>query len=307
MKFIWIVVFLISFAAKKTFADENLSGKWRGAIIGHVDNRNYFIQAELAEKKKSGEYNMKMKIFSDDYIGEFLLQLNLMDGKKLVIKKLTKVSEFPYPYLHIEDCFTGYFLLKQITSKSKQLDLYRNAVYHKIEEFTNLDGDGNFVPGFECFTSVMLQPLESDTSHSTLEKKADSMIAFKRFRADEVVRRKVVSSKECFVKKTKITLQVWDNNQEDGDVISLKLNNTWVLTNFPLKNEKYTIPIELKKKDNQLLLFAENLGSIPPNTAAISIDDGTTSRTYILNSDMSKSEMVKITLADTKPITPIKK
>ena len=77
MKFIWIAVFLISFAAKRTFADENLSGKWRGAIIGHVDNRNYFIQAELAEKKKSGEYNMKMKIFSDDVKSAWPLYLGL--------------------------------------------------------------------------------------------------------------------------------------------------------------------------------------------------------------------------------------
>jgi hypothetical protein len=307
MKFIWIVIFLIPFAAKKSFAAESLSGKWRGAIIGHVDNRNYFINADLTEKKKSGEYIMKMKLFSDDYNGEFLLQLNLVEGEKLFIKKMTKVSEFPYPYLHIEDCFTGYFLLKQNTANQIKMDLYRNAVYHKIEEFTNLDGDGNFVPGFECFTSVMLHPITTDTMHSILEKKADSMIVFKKYRADEVVRRKVVSSKECTVKKTKISLQVWDNNKEDGDIISLKLNNTWVLTNFKLKNEKYTIPIELKKKDNQLLLFAENLGSIPPNTAAISIDDGTTARTYILNSDMSKSEMVKITLADTKPVTPINK
>jgi hypothetical protein len=46
-----------------------------------------------------------------------------------------------------------------------------------------------------------------------------------------------------------------------------------------------------------LLLFAENLGSIPPNTAAVSIDDNDLIRTFILNSDMSKSETVKIILA----------
>jgi len=63
-----------------------------------------------------------------------------------------------------------------------------------------------------------------------------------------------------------------------------------------LKKEKYIIHLDLKSKNNQLLLFAENLGSIPPNTAAISIDDDDLIRTFILNSDMSKSETVKIIL-----------
>ena len=109
-------------------------------------------------------------------------------------------------------------------------------------------------------------------------------------------KRKIVSSKEWTVKKENITLQIWDNNKEDGDIISLKFNDTWILTNFLLKKEKYTIQLNLKKKDNQLLLFAENLGSIPPNTAAISIDDDDLVRTFILNSDMSKSETVKVIL-----------
>lgn len=291
---LWVMILMVG----KIAAVENLEGKWRGAVIGHVDNRNYFINAELSEKKKDGEYTMKMKLFSDDYTGEFVLHLNLKDDNKLYIQKLDKVSEFPYPYLHIEDCFTGYFLLKKEPNNKMLLDLYRNPVYHKIEEFTNMDGDGNFVPGFECFTSVSLRSKLHDTTYSALEQKTDSLVTTKKLRADEVAKRKIVSSKEWTVKRRKITLQVWDNNKEDGDIISLKFNDTWILTNFLLKKEKYTIHLDLKKKDNQLLLFAENLGSIPPNTAAVSIDDDNLIRTYILNSDMSKSEMVKITLAD---------
>jgi hypothetical protein len=67
-----------------------------------------------------------------------------------------------------------------------------------------------------------------------------------------------------------------------------------------LKKEKYKIELELKQKDNQLLMFAENLGSIPPNTAAIAIDDNVLVRTFMLNSDMSKSESVKIMFLSNK-------
>ena len=102
------------------------------------------------------------------------------------------------------------------------------------------------------------------------------------------------------MKSTQIILNVWDNNTEDGDLISLKLNNTCIFTNFPLKKGKHEIPIELKKQENELLLFAENLGKIPPNTAAISIDDKVTQRMFILNSDMKKCETIKIVYAGDK-------
>ena len=294
-----LLVFILALLlAAELQANDSIVGKWRGTILGHTDKRDYFINAEISSKKK-GEYLMKLKLFSEDYTGEFVLQTVFKDNK-LFIQKLDKISEFPYPYLHIEDCFTGYFLLKRKPNHKMELDLFRNPVYHKIEEFTNIDGDGNFMPGFECFTSIVLRSKLSDTTFNAMEKNLDSVISSKKFRADEVMKRKVVSSKEWTVKKNKVVLQVWDNNKEDGDIISLKFNDKWILTNFLLKKEKHTIPITLNKKENQLLLFAENLGSIIPNTAAISIDDNILVRTFILNSDMSKSETVKIILGDTK-------
>ena len=280
-------------------ANDAIEGKWRGTIVGHVDDRDYFIHAEIAAKKREGEFTIKMKLFSEDYTGEFLLQTEMI-AEKLYIRKLEKIAEFPYPYLHIEDCFTGYFLLKKSANNKLELDLYRNPVYHKIEEFTNLDGDGNFSPGFQCFTTVVLRSKHSDTTFNAKEKRSDSLVSAKKIRADEVLKRKQVSTKTWTVKKNKIVLQVWDNNKEDGDIISLKFNDKWILTDFLLKKEKHTIPLTLNKKENQLLLFAENLGSITPNTAAVSIDDNVLVRTFILNSDMNKSETIKISLADTK-------
>jgi len=275
-----------------------LDAEWRGAIVGHIDNRDYFINASIISKKKDN-YDIKLKLFSNEYSGEFILHTTLKESNKLYIDKMDKLTEFPYPYLHIEDCFTGYFLLSQ-SGKDVKLDLYRLPVYHAIEEFTNLDGDGNFVPGFECFTSVLLRPKHLDTSFVKVEKNADDAIKSKKKRADDLAARKLISVKKWTVKSTQIILNVWDNNTEDGDLISLKLNNTWILTNFPLKKGKHEIPIELKKQENELLLFAENLGKIPPNTAAISIDDKVTQRMFILNSDMKKCETIKIVYAGDK-------
>ncbi|MDB5226251.1 MAG: hypothetical protein JWN78_444 [Bacteroidota bacterium] len=282
--------FLISIS----FANDTLTGNWRGTIIGHTDNKDYFLNAEIESSGKD-EYAMHLKVFSGDYIGEFLLNLSLKNQNRLYLDSFRVVSEFPFSIPHISDCFTGYFLVKR-DDHLCELDLYRNALYRKTQDFVNRDTAGNYIPNFECFTTVLLHPVKTDTTFAELERRTDSIITEKKNKLKEVAKRKVISSKEWTVQHEKITLLVWDNNKEDGDIISLKFNDTWILNNFHLRKEKYTIHLELKQKDNVLLLFAENLGSIPPNTAAISIDDNEHVRTFMLNSDMSKSESVKIIL-----------
>lgn len=290
-----VVIFVFFFLLSGLFANDTITGNWRGTIIGHTDNKDYFIRA-IVDSIKKDNYSIRLKVFSGDYSGEFLLHTILRNENRLYIDSFKAISEFPYAVPHIQDCFTGYFLIKKESNNTCELDLYRNAIYRKTEDFTNRDSVGNYIPAFECFTSVLLRPSKTDTLFAQLEKLTDSLITAKKSKVQEVAKRKVVSSKEWTVKHENITLQVWDNNKEDGDIISLKFNDTWILTNFLLKKEKYTIHLELKQKNNQLLLFAENLGSIPPNTAAISIDDNEYVRTFILNSDMSKSETVKIIL-----------
>jgi hypothetical protein len=290
------VLLLFAFGLKSYAAicEDSIAGKWRGAIIGHTDNRDYFIYADVDSVRKE-EYAFRLKIFSGDYSGEFVLATVLRENGRLYISDFRKTNEFPYSIPHMEDCFTGYFQIRRDTVSGYVLDLYRNAVYRTTDSFTHRDTAGNYIPDFECFTSVLLRPVGADTTYASLEKHADSILSDKR-RTQEFAKRRVLSSKEWTVKNENITLQVWDNNKQDSDVISLKFNDEWILTKFLLKKEKYTIHLSLKQKENRLLLFAENLGTIPPNTAAISIDDDQYIRTFMLNSDMSKSEAIKIIL-----------
>jgi hypothetical protein len=79
-----------------------------------------------------------------------------------------------------------------------------------------------------------------------------------------------------------LMLSFYDNGVVDGDSISVYLNNQPVITNALLKSvaTKKTIYVggmaELK-----LLLVAENLGSIPPNTGLLIIREG--DKTYQVN------------------------
>lgn len=74
-----------------------------------------------------------------------------------------------------------------------------------------------------------------------------------------------------------ITLSFYDNGVVDGDMISVYINNTNVLapTRLTEAATKKTVHLNSFTSDSiQLILVAENLGTLPPNTGLLVIQDG---------------------------------
>jgi hypothetical protein len=66
-----------------------------------------------------------------------------------------------------------------------------------------------------------------------------------------------------------IELRFYDNAEVDGDSISLFLNNQMLFEHIRLTEKAYTIkiPVTAFADTAELVMVAENLGSIPPNTS----------------------------------------
>ena len=70
-----------------------------------------------------------------------------------------------------------------------------------------------------------------------------------------------------------IKLMVWDKNRVDGDVVSIYLNGELLEENLEVTKIKKEIEINLHSGRNVIVMFAINLGKVPPNTAAIGIKE----------------------------------
>lgn len=101
-------ILCLCFLLNNIFANDSIVGKWRGAIFGHIDDKDYFINSTI-QLVKDSSYTMQLKIFSKDYVGEFLLHTSLKNKNKLFIDSFIKINEFPIVYAHIEDCFKVIF------------------------------------------------------------------------------------------------------------------------------------------------------------------------------------------------------
>jgi hypothetical protein len=81
--------------------------------------------------------------------------------------------------------------------------------------------------------------------------------------------RKKVFNSEIPLKGDSIELRFYDNAEVDGDSISLFLNDKMIFTHVRLTGNAYIIKLPVKelKQENELVMVAENLGAIPPNTS----------------------------------------
>jgi hypothetical protein len=88
------------------------------------------------------------------------------------------------------------------------------------------------------------------------------------------IEEKFVSRKKILVKEIPLTgdsveLRFYDNAEIDGDSISLFLNEHLLFQHIRLTGNAYSIKLATSElnETNELIMVAENLGSIPPNTS----------------------------------------
>lgn len=110
-----------------------------------------------------------------------------------------------------------------------------------------------------------------------------------------------VDVQESFTVRHKyIKIMVWDRNEIDGDVVSLFMNDELIKKNLKLRKRKRRFRIKLNQGSNILVMYAENLGTIPPNTAAVVVKHGRKKRNVNLVSDNGKSGAVEIIYVPSK-------
>lgn len=112
---------------------------------------------------------------------------------------------------------------------------------------------------------------------------------------DSIGGRAVEVGETVKVKNRKIKIKIWDSQIEDGDVISIYLNNKKVVDRVYLRLKPQEFEIELPPgKEHYLTVYADDFGKAEPNSAMVLINDGIKEQTIDLVAGRKKQESVKI-------------
>lgn len=108
--------------------------------------------------------------------------------------------------------------------------------------------------------------------------------------------RENVLVQEIEVDSDSLKVDFYDNGEIDGDSVSVFFNNQLLSFSQKLSTRSlhFNIGIDTAKEVNELSMFADNLGTIPPNTALMIITDGDKQHEIRLSSSFEKNATVRI-------------
>jgi hypothetical protein len=107
--------------------------------------------------------------------------------------------------------------------------------------------------------------------------------------------REKVVAEELIIEADSIKVDFYDNGEIDGDSISVFYNDKLIAFNRILSTRSvhFDIVLDSTKEINELTMFADNLGSIPPNTALMLVNDGKKRYEIRLTSNFEKNATIR--------------
>jgi hypothetical protein len=144
-----------------------------------------------------------------------------------------------------------------------------------------------YIPGVVQSNGIVIEKKEIVTRTDFIEKKIPTI-------QEVFLSRKNVLTKEIPVNGDSLELRFYDNAEIDGDSISLFLNDKLIFQHVRLAEKAFIFKLavsELKEK-NELVMLAENLGAIPPNTSYMVAIVGEKRYEANLASDANVSAMI---------------
>jgi len=138
-------------------------------------------------------------------------------------------------------------------------------------------------------------PVESSTQDNNDESPATIPSSFEKRNNDLL--KTVTINNETF------RVDLYDNGIIDGDSISLFFNGKLILSHQRLSDKAITLTLNVNtnRPTNDLTMYAENLGDIPPNTALMVVSDGENRYEVPIKSDLKNSGTIRFVY---KPKSP---
>ena len=114
--------------------------------------------------------------------------------------------------------------------------------------------------------------------------------------AESFTQRIAVLNKVLDVESDSVRLSFYDNGEIDGDSISVFVNSHLVLKHQELAARALTLYLRMDSslEINDISMFAENLGRLPPNTALMVVTDGKNRYEVFMSSSLTENATIRL-------------
>lgn len=138
--------------------------------------------------------------------------------------------------------------------------------------------------------------VKQDPPKTVVQPKLISIPTQTRSRENELIKTLSIQSEDVVVK-------LYDNGEIDDDTISVYMDNKLILSQKRLSASPITVNLKMDEENPEhvLVMVAENLGRIPPNTSLMLVQDGDKRYEVRITSTEQKNAMVRFRYQKSSP------
>lgn len=154
----------------------------------------------------------------------------------------------------------------------------------------------------ESKTEEVKEPELKKAGKQTISKETIAKTEIKEIKAPvknnapaaEVDRRLTVLQQTVYFSSDSLQLSLYDNGEVDGDTVSVLMNGKVIMPKKGLSTNAVmqTIYADPSLDSVELVMYAENLGSIPPNTGLLVVHDGKSIYEIRFSGDLQKNASI---------------
>jgi len=155
-----------------------------------------------------------------------------------------------------------------------------------IEEDFSIDNQLIVVPKEARYLFLGNSDLVFDQSEDSICLNVNFTSSAREFEVKAIAKVKVA--------KCRIKVLLWDDSNEDGDIVSLYLNGKKIVNRYKVINKRHKIRLDLQSGRNEFWIYAENTGKLGDNTAVLQIYAAPYRRVIHVNSKAGTAKNIVI-------------
>ncbi len=294
---------------------QNIKGSWFGSadvLLGGSHN-NYLVELDL--KQENNEIKGIISYYFKETFQSFYVKGTYNPRTREILIKDLPITYFRAAGANGVECVMD---LRAIVTASRVSTNIKGVFTSQGKyKYTCPDIAFDFVYGEQLNTDSLIdkfspirkiwRPTEDDVVINPLENRIPDSVDLKvrepslqEMEAKKIQlefnKRKEVVGQELLVNSDSLRLTFYDNGIVDGDSISVFFNKEPIATHQSLTERGIVVyaVLDSTKPYNEISMFAENLGTIAPNTALMVITDGVNRYEIFLSSSFTQNSTIRI-------------
>lgn len=294
---------------------QSIKGSWFGSadvLLGGSHN-NYLVELDL--KQENNEIKGIISYYFKETFQSFYVKGTYNPRTREILIKDLPITYFRASGANGVECVMD--LRAVVTASRVSTNIKGVFTSQGKYKYTCPDIAFDFVYGEQLNTDSLIdkfspirkiwRPTEEDVVVNPLENRIPDSVDLKvkepsleQMEAQKILqefnKRKEVVGKELLVDSDSLRLTFYDNGIVDGDSISVFFNKEPIATHQSLTERGIVIyaVLDSTKPYNEISMFAENLGTIAPNTALMVITDGVNRYEIFLSSSLTQNSTIRI-------------